>query len=354
MNFHGGNIYECESGVVDFSANINPLGVPESFKEMLQNSLDEFTRYPDINYTELRTAIADYIKHVDIDSIVPGNGAVELLYKAIGMSGKNKVIGLAPAFSEYKRAALFYGLEFYGIAGFDKDFETIDIDKLAEAADENSVVVVCNPNNPTGTLTSKSKMIRLADRLMEKGSKLIVDEAFMEFTPDYPANSMASELNRYHNVLVVKAATKFFGMPGIRLGYAICENKHWLNKVKKGLEPWNVNTAAVIAGRSVLKDYAYIMKSREWIERERSYVYNSLAAISGLKVYKSSANFHLIRLLDTSLDAWQLKNKMLTHGILIRTPEGFECLDGQYVRLAVKNRENNQSLIKYLYEYIEK
>ncbi|MDF2520285.1 MAG: putative L-threonine-O-3-phosphate decarboxylase [Clostridia bacterium] len=348
MNFHGANIYEYTGRIIDFSSNINPLGVPESFKKMLLNSLDEFTRYPDINYRALKEDIADYIGLKDSSHVVPGNGAVELLYKAIGKSGKKKVIGLAPTFSEYSRAASFYHMDFISAAAFDEELQQVDIDYIAGSADRDSVVVICNPNNPTGTLVTKSQMVRLAGRLQEKGSRLIIDEAFMEFTPDYPANSMISELQNYSNVLVVKAATKFFGMPGIRLGYAVCQDSIWLNDIKEGLEPWNVNTAAVIAGRSVFKDKEYIRRSQEWIEEERKYLYDSLSRIEKIKVYKSSANFHLVKLLDERTDAWKLKEKLLQHRILIRTPEGFEGLNGQYARLAVKDRESNEMLIKYL------
>lgn len=353
MNFHGGNTYSYKQKLIDFSSNINPLGVPESFKKMLNDNIDEFTKYPDINYAELRKAIADYINIEAIDFIVPGNGAVELLYRAIGKSGKRKLIGLMPTFSEYSRAASFYGMDFISVACFDEAFQAAAIDKIVDKADKDSVVIICNPNNPTGTLIEKAQMQKLAEQLREKDSLLIVDEAFMEFTTDYPKNSMISELHNYQNVMVVKAATKFFGMPGIRLGYAVSKNSLWLSSIRESLEPWNVNTAAVIAGSCIFKDYEYIMKSRAWIEEERVYLYNSLDSVANIKVYKSSANFHLVKLSDKNIDAWKLKHGLLQQGILIRTPEGFEGLNGQYIRLAVKDKASNEMLIKCLENYLE-
>lgn len=348
MNFHGGNTYDYNQTIIDFSSNINPLGVPESFKKMLYDNINEFTKYPDIHYTELRKAIADYAAIEDINFIVPGNGAVELIYKAIGKSQKKKLIGLTPTFSEYSRAASFYDMDFISVNCFDEEFQAVDIDKIIDIADKDSVVIICNPNNPTGTLICKGQMLRLAKLLQEKGSLLIIDEAFMEFTPAYPCNSMISELDTYHNVIVIKAATKFFGIPGIRLGYAVCRSLIWLNDIRESLEPWNVNTAAVIAGRCVLKDHEYIIKSRAWLEAERIYLYNRLNSIKGIKVYKSMTNFHLVKLQNKDIDAWQLKNHLLQYGILIRTPEGFEGLNGQYFRLAVKDRASNEILIKCL------
>ncbi len=354
MNFHGGNIYDYKKKIIDFSSNINPLGVPESFKRMLNDNINEFTKYPDINYTELRKAIAEYINIDDINYIVPGNGAVELLYKAIGKSHKKKLIGLMPTFSEYSRAAFFYGMDFISVNCFDKEFQAVAIDKIIDIADEDSVVIICNPNNPTGTLIEKGQMQKLAEQLQEKGSMLIIDEAFMEFEPNYPCNSMISELQNHQNAMVVKAATKFFGMPGIRLGYAVCKNLMWLNDIRNSLEPWNVNTAAVIAGCCVFKDYEYIIKSSAWIETERVYLYDRLNSVSNIKAYKSSTNFHLVKLLDKDIDAWKLKHCLLQHGVLIRTPDGFEGLDGQYFRLAVKDRGSNEVLLKCLKSCLEK
>jgi threonine-phosphate decarboxylase len=163
---------------------------------------------------------------------------------------------------------------------------------------------------------------------------------------DYPSNSMLDQLDKFDNLLIVKAATKFFGMPGIRLGYAISHNPKLLGKISESIEPWNVNTAAVIAGCSMLKDSDYILNSRAWIAAERENMYRELSKIKDIKVYPSAANFHLIKLLYENMDAWQLKEKLLEKNILVRTPEGFEGLDGKYVRLAVKQKESNKLLIQ--------
>ena len=346
MNFHGGYVHNFSQKLLDFSSNINPLGVPDSFKAALQCNMEEFTKYPDINYIELRKAIGKYLAVEDISFIVPGNGAVELLYKTIQQSGKSRLISLKPTFSEYSRAALQCGMEYNAVDAFDSEYQDIDIEKILHKADHNSAVVICNPNNPTGTLIFKSKLMQLVEGLKEKGALLIIDEAFMEFTLGYPDNSMLNELDKFDNLLVVKAATKFFGMPGIRLGYAISHNLKLVNKIRESIEPWNVNTAAVIAGCSMLKDSDYILNSKSWIAAERKNMFNDLNNIKGIKVYPSATNFHLIKLLHESLDAWQLKEKLLEKNILIRTPEGFEGLDGRYVRLAVKRAEDNKILVE--------
>ena len=348
VNFHGGYVHNYSQKLMDYSSNINPIGIPESFKAALQYNIEEFTKYPDIHYIKLRKAIGEYLAVEDINFIVPGNGAIELLYKAIKQSGKSRLISLRPTFSEYARAAIQCGIEYIAIDAFDSEYQNVDIEKVLDEANRDSAVIICNPNNPTGTLIHKKKLLHLAEGLKTKGALLIVDEAFMEFTLDYPSNSMLDKLDQFDNLLIVKAATKFFGMPGIRLGYALSHNLKLINKMRESLEPWNVNTAAVIAGCSMLKDSDYILSSRAWITSERENMYNGLNLIKGIKAYPSAANFHLIKLVKKDIDAWQLKEKLLERNILIRTPEGFDGLDGKYARLAVKQKETNMILFEEL------
>jgi threonine-phosphate decarboxylase len=354
VNFHGGNVHKYSKKVLDFSSNINPLGVPESFKRGLVDHIEEFTKYPDINYTALRKSIGEYLGMSEIDDIIVGNGAVELLYKAIQQSDKKKLIGLKPTFSEYSKAALQQGMEYCGLDVFEEEYKSIDINKIINAACRESAVVICNPNNPTGTLIEKEQLLLLAKGLQGKNSLLILDEAFMEFTADYPHHSMLDQLDHFENLIVVKAATKFFGMPGIRLGYAMSRNRELLSRIKESMEPWNVNTAAVIAGCTVLKDLDYISKTRSWIKSEREYMLQSLRQIEGIKVYSTAANFTLIKLLRQNMDAWQLNERLLEKDILIRTPDGFEGLNGQFARLAIKDRASNMILIEELAEIVNK
>lgn len=348
MNFHGGDVYKYDKKLLDFSSNINPLGVPTSFYKALQDNINEFTKYPDIQYVQLRQNIADYLGVQSIEAVVPGNGAVELLYKAIQQSGKNRLISLKPTFSEYARAALQQHIEYVPVDAFAEEYTDVDIDKLLAAACQDSAVIICNPNNPTGTLLHKERLLQLAAGLREKGAMLIVDEAFMEFTPEYPEHSMLDQIESFENMIIVKAATKFFGMPGIRLGYAISGNKMLLQGIQESMEPWNINTAAVIAGTVIFKDEEYIADSKTWINSERPFLYTALSKIREIKIFQSAANFHLLKVKSDGMDAARLKELMLQENILIRTPDGFEGLDNTYFRLAVKDRPSNIKLMNAL------
>lgn len=338
MSFHGGDIYNYKEGILDFSSNINPLGVPDSFRRLLTERLDEFTRYPDVEYREVRNKIAAYLGINDPECIVPGNGAVELIYKLVAASGGKRVISLRPTFSEYARAAKAAGIEYV-------DMEP---DSLLMGIRPGDLVILCNPNNPTGKLIRKAEMLELAAAISGMGCRLVIDEAFMEFTDSYPNDSMIDCLDQFDNLTIIKAATKFFGMPGIRLGYGVTANRLAAKAVKAYMEPWNLNTAAVIAASCIFDDKEYIEKSRAWIRSERSFLYEKLSEFKELKVWASDANFHLLELTGGRLDAKQLKSEMVRNGVLIRTADGFNGLSDYHFRLAVKDRKSNELLLKAL------
>lgn len=349
MNFHGGDIYKYgDKKIIDFSSNINPLGIPFSFKEKLLKNLEMLTSYPDINYTKLRQAIASYVGISDIENVVVGNGAVEIIYKSIKALEIEKVFIATPTFSEYQRAAEIEKVPYEEINTYGDD-GSININNLVKELTDRSLVVLCNPNNPTGTLTSIDNLIYLAQKLIVKKGYLLLDEAFIEFTPNYPESSIANKLKKFPNVIVVRAFTKFFGMPGIRLGYGIFGDTQLANKVRDIFEPWNINTAAVIAGETVLQDKDYIDKSRRWINEERNYILNKLNTLHGVTYLQTCANFILLKV--DGLSPWQVKKKLLEKNILIRTPEGFKGLDHNYFRIAIKDRACNEMLLEAL-QYI--
>ena len=353
MNFHGGDVYKYSGRIIDFSSNINPMGVPDSFKRLLSERLEDFTRYPDLEYQEVREHVAAYLQISNTEYIIPGNGAVELIYKLAASSGAERVVSLSPTFSEYRRAANAAGLEFSDIPAFSSDFSTINMEMLLENIRPHSLVIICNPNNPTGTLVGKAAMREFAAALLKLDCRLIIDEAFMEFTDSYPGNSMVDTVEEFMNITVIRAATKFFGMPGIRLGYAVTANIEAAKGAKELMEPWNLNSAAVIAACSIFEDQGYIEKARTWVKSEREYLYEGLGNFKELRVYPSKANFHLVELINMKMTAPQLKADMVKNGILIRTAEGFNGLSEFHFRLAVKDRSSNETLLKLFREFME-
>lgn len=348
-NYHGGDTYSYPQPLLDFSSNINPLGVPASFKKALVEQLDAFAVYPDLACRAVKQSVAAYLG-VPAETVVPGNGAVEVIYQSLQAVGKKRVYGLAPTFSEYGRAAEMQRLPYRDLQVFDATFEKVNLSVLLDQVEAESVLVICNPNNPTGTLIRRADLCELAAELLRRDCALILDEAFIEFTDQAAENTMLPWLESFPNLLVIRAATKFFGMPGIRLGYGITHCQGWTERIAERTLPWQLNTAAVIAAQVVLQDRDYQQASRSWIARERPWFLEQIRQLRDFEAIPSQANFVLVRILRAALDANQLYDQMITKGFLIRKPEGFTGLSNDFFRLAIKDRRANQMLIAALKE----
>ncbi|MBK1809400.1 aminotransferase class I/II-fold pyridoxal phosphate-dependent enzyme [Clostridium sp. YIM B02505] len=353
MEYHGGNIYEHNESVIDFSSNINPLGVPQCFKHALFESIRDFSVYPDREYMKLRQNVARYIGNISVDNIIPGNGAVDIIYRALEAMEYSNLYISRPTFSEYKRAGEKAKMEVQEIDIYKPEYEGVNLESLIESIKEQSVVLLCNPNNPTGTLIEKSEFLELLKNLQKTKSFLIIDEAFIEFAPKFKDASMVEYIRQYDNLLIIRAATKFFGMPGIRLGYGITSNVELIKSIERNMEPWSVNTAAEIAASCIFDDKEYINATLDWIQSERSYLYEKLIEINGLKVYKSNSNFLFLKLLDEKIDAYELQKKLFEYNILIRLPKGFNGVSRYNFRIAIKDRINNDVLISSLKDILE-
>ena len=347
MNFHGGNIYDYKNIKYDFSSNINPLGVPENFKNALYSNIDMLSKYPDREYRELIKSLERYL---DISNykILLGNGAVELIHKIISLSEFDRVYTIVPTFSEYKRGAFLSNKEFHGVECYNQDYTGVDIEYLLNEVRQDSLVILCNPNNPTGYYINNEEMKEISEKLNKKNCDLLIDEAFIEFTPDYPDSSFLSNLRHCSNVTIIRAITKFFGMPGIRLGYGITGDLGLCERVKQSQDPWNINTVAMIAGCTVLGDREYIEKSSRWIEKERTSLYDGLSKIKDLKVIPSTANYYLLKIEKKGMNAYDLRDILINESILIRVPTGFYPLTRDYFRLAVLDDKSNSTLLKAL------
>lgn len=344
---HGGNIYRFArildrepSTLIDFSANINPLGFPEGLKEHLFSLMDYITSYPDPEYVELRDAIAGYVG-VRKENIIPGNGAIEMIYLYMKSMKKDKVFIPVPTFSEYERIARMNSLAIEYL--FTKNF-SIDVERLVKEISPESILIICNPNNPTGTLISIDSIEYLLEKLSGLEISLMIDEAFIEFTEDYPESSAVRFINSYPNLFIVRCFTKFFGIPGLRLGYGV-GGEETVNKMKEFALPWSVNILADISGRYVLKNRSFMEETRRVITLEREFLLRELSNIKWIYPYPGKANFILARL---SIDTEELENFLLQRGILIRNCRNFKGLDKSYIRIAVKDHSSNVKLVEAL------
>jgi threonine-phosphate decarboxylase len=346
---HGGNVHKFSrilnkkpSELLDFSANINPLGFPKGIEEYLYQSLSSIVYYPDPEYTELREEISKYIS-LRPENVLVGNGGIEVISLCIQSIMKTAIIPI-PTFSEYARICKINSLEIeYFPMG--KDL-SLDIEALVSLLriKRYGMLILCNPNNPTGRLIDIASLKFLLEETAESDISVILDEAFIEFTEDYPKDSGVTLVEVYPNLSIVRCFTKFFGLPGLRLGYVVA-SEELINKIRKRSLPWSVNILADLAGRYVLRHRKFMEDTRKLIKLERRFLMEELSRIKWIHPYQSQANFILIKVdVDTTI----LEDYLLKKGILVRNCRNFEGLDGSYIRLAVKDHNSNIRLIEAL------
>lgn len=352
---HGANSAEVallygkrQESIIDFSSNINPF-VSEHLESRLQEALKSCTNYPDIHYRSLRKAISEYLD-CQMEQIIPGNGATEIMYllmKALGEQYKEKGrpfrLGIMnPTFSEYERSAKLNGLEVIDFALKKEEGFVLDDIELQESLDEIDGLFICNPNNPTGNCFDLKKIAVL---MQESNKLLIVDETFMEFVEEEEIYSLMPLISKCDQLIIIKAITKFFGLPGLRLGYGISSNEALLRQMYYFKEPWSVNGFAEHLTEVLLQDRAYKENTKTYFKAERPRVVEALSEIEGLKVYPTATNFILIQL--ERLNSAQLKEEMIKdYHILIRDASNFKGLDEHFIRVAIKGKADNDQLIE--------
>lgn len=355
MDLHGGNIYklqrEGKEGILDYSSNINPLGVPETLKKAVSENFFILERYPDINYVELRKSIGNY-NDINSENIIVGNGATEVLFLFAKALNPKKVLIVSPTFAEYERALKNAGAEIDYFELKEKEDFILDKDRFIETAKNYNLAVICNPNNPTGNFISKEIINEINLELIKSGTKLFLDECFIEFISEWQEKSAAEFCSE--NIFILRALTKFFALPGLRLGYGICFDKKITEKINEIREPWSINGFADLAGKVILKDKKYISQTEKWIDEERIWFTNSLKEFETkekLKVYNTETNFILIKL--KNIKSEDFKNKMEEKNILVRNASNFKFLNEYYIRLAIKDREKNKKVISTMKEVLK-
>ncbi len=346
-NGHGGDIFALpekeRDQILDFSININPLGMSPRGKEaMLQYFDRETTRYPDTECRDLKKAIAARYG-IAPACITCGNGATELMYAFIRGVRPSEVYVPAPAFSEYRLAAEAQGIP---VKSFPLDrthhFRVNDTTFLSSMK-EGAVLFLGNPNNPDGELLESTTFFRFAKAAEEKKGWLVIDESFIDFAG---AGSCRGFIASHPRVIVMMSLTKFYAVPGLRIGAAF-SSEDAAALLQKELYPWNVNGPVQLYMKEALQDEEYAEKTRDIVEEERRRMAFLLSGHPALKVYPSTVNFLLLQLKNGE-SAANLQEKLRPYHIKIRECANYEGLDDSFFRVAVKRREDNDRLMDAL------
>lgn len=343
MHQHGGDIYRNKA-ISDFSVNINLSGTPESVMEAACRGVRSSFRYPDTRCQDLRKAISESAG-IPAEEIICGNGAADLIYSLVLAARPEKALVPAPSFFEYGQALRAMGCTVVCHYMKEENGFALGEDFLQAITPDIGIVFLCNPNNPTGTLIDKGLMERIIKRCEEHHVLLAVDECFMDFAEDAAEYSVMDIYGRTETLFVLKAFTKLYAMPGLRLGYGFCRDMQLLEKMKEVSQPWSVSIPAQEAGIAALKETEYVKRSLEILKKEKAFLLEGLDRL-GLKVYGSAANYLFFRAGEG------LFEKCLEKGFLIRDCGNYEGLSEGYYRIAVKTHEENELFLKALGEVV--
>ncbi|MGH7183325.1 MAG: threonine-phosphate decarboxylase CobD [Nitrospiraceae bacterium] len=350
---HGGNIHKAAreratlvDQIVDFSASINPLGFPDVGLRAIRSALKQIMYYPDPDCWKLRQALAQRCG-VNPDMILVGNGSTELIHLLPRALGIKAALIMGPTFEEYVRALLDAGSSVRYVhakreEGFRPPLKEV-LRQLSAKRSRFDAVFLCNPNNPTGQVMNRSALRELAEVVGRQRGWLIVDEAFIDYCQ---AQSVVSMLHAYPRMVVLRSLTKFYAMPGLRIGYLVGASKV-VAQLKDRQPPWSVNSLAQEVSLAVLQDHAYAIKSRTFMKNERPRFMSWLRALYGVRVYSSAANFALIEL-PISTSAGEVTDQLATEGLLVRDCSTVPGLTTQMIRVAIRAAKENRRLIAAL------
>lgn len=352
---HGGNIWPylkaqehfLRGKVIDFSVNINPLGLPPRVKETILKNIGTLLCYPDPDSKGLKSIISTFYD-INQNNILVGNGSIELIHLIPrALKARNALI-VGPTFSEYEFAVRSNGTRVFFAQAQEQDDFRIGLLKIKKSIPKADLIFLCNPNNPTGYLMPKNELLDIFYICKKYNTVLVIDEAFIDFLRNDEKITLVIEAAKYNRLLVIRSLTKFFALPGLRLGYLVGQRRI-VEHLSKFQYPWNVNSLAQVIAGDVFKAAKYIKLSKNFIVREKDYLFENLSQIKGLKVYRPAANFVFCKLENCKIqDSIRLNNKLRKNGIIIRGCHNFRGLDDRFFRIAVRTRSENKRLIACL------
>lgn len=344
---HGGNLEvlarrsgRAADSLLDFSANINPLGMPAAARAALIAGIDALGHYPDPACTALRAAIGQHLG-VAPDQILVGNGAEQLIWWLPRLVDARRVLVTAPAYLDYGRAAEVWQRPLVSIPLLPEDGFALDLGRLSTQLRAGDLVWIGQPNNPTGRLVDPEALRRAV--IDHPQVDWAIDEAFIDFVSG-TESAVRWELP---NLIVIRSMTKFYALAGLRLGYAVLAPAR-AAAFTRLLPEWSVNSLAAAAGTAILNDPAlpeFSQRTRALIGTERRRLTEALRRL-GLEVIDSAANYLLLRLPEQAPTAADLAARLLcSEGIAVRVCDNYAGLDARYLRIAVRIEAENRRLL---------
>ncbi len=338
-------ITEKDDEILDFSANLNPLGPPIQMESSFMDLFSSLKSYPDPDYRELTETLASY-EGMDHEQVLVTNGGAEAIFLVAQHFKGQKALIVQPAFLEYERACILNDIEVENVFLQGEEF-AFPLDEVMQRMKAVQVVFVCRPNNPTGTVVSKTDLLQLFETGERCGTTIVIDEAFVHFLPDHEKLTKMAE--RFSNVILLRSLTKIYTLPGVRIGYCLAR-EDVIQQLRNLQIPWSVNALAAAVVPHLLENDSFINETREWLNFELDWMKHELSKLNFL-YSPSQVNFYLLK--DPHHDTDELFSYLAKNRIIARHTHNFKGLNGNYLRFALRNSEDNRYLIRTLKRWRE-
>lgn len=328
--------------LIDFSVNVNPFGMPESIRNGWSGFFPLLSDYPDPETLGLKSKLSKS-ESLDMDNIMIGNGAAELVFLLANAFREKDILIVDPTFSEYRTACEAHGCRVHSYQLVEENGWQIHAEKIVQELPGKAALFLCNPNNPTGVRYEKESLISIIEEANEHQVTVIVDEAFYDFCEE--SYTLIPFIKKYSNLIVLRSFTKMFAIPGIRLGW-LAASKEMISRLSTFKPHWSVNAVAEKIGECCLKEETFVKQTATWLKKERKRVTNALKEMNFV-ISHSSTNYYLLREQDKQ-NLETLLRFLIKAGITARHTENFVGLDGRYLRFAVRKQEENDLLLEAL------
>lgn len=367
---HGGQIHHYAAlhgidvnDIIDFSANINPLGPPASVVSAIQSALFVIRHYPDPNHTDVKNVLAQHFQ-VDSTQILCGNGASEVIDLLLQYLKPGRVVVLEPAFSEYRKSAERHGVAVLSRSLLESSQPSdtsagqlfhpsvvLPLKQLDTILRPGDLVFLNTPHNPMGTCFKHLDWLPYARKWLDRGVRVVVDESFLDFLPNESEYTAIEEAVQSEGLFVIRSATKFYALPGLRFGFAIGSSRifHQIERLRDG---WSVNQLAQIAAAEAYQDKRFQQQTWEWLQREHQHVRQLWTGIPKVSLHMGQVNFFMLQFHHP--ETGQLVEQHLqSRGMLIRNCSNFEGLGAGFYRVAIRTEIENRILAEEVADYLK-
>ncbi|MCL2607416.1 MAG: histidinol-phosphate aminotransferase family protein [Methanomassiliicoccaceae archaeon] len=341
---HGGQAWKLND-VEDFSHNLNPLGPPECLAELISEAVSSVDHYPDDSSSELKEVLASHFK-VNTENVIIGAGSSDVIrmFPNTFLSKGDKALIMRPSFAEYAQQCRVAGASIKELLLTEDNDLRVDANELSEKADGVKAVYICNPNNPTGRIEPKEKILRIVKECRDRKIFVFLDETLLELVPSHREISCSGEVKNFDNLVVIGSLTKSFAIPGMRIGFGL-SSEDAVKAMDKVRMTWNVGCIEQHVASSLIRDHmGHVEKAADMMHNEAKHMHRELNDI-GFEVKTTDSFFFFNSLKSIDMGVPEFKYKMLSEKIMIRDCSSFGPEFKDHIRFCVKDRRRNNAFI---------